>query len=61
MLSAIADVLLVPIVVGVAAGALAGSVGLGALAAVAALVAMYVWRNHIGPSRPPPELRPPRS
>jgi hypothetical protein len=56
-----AVVMLVPVGVGVAVGALAGSAWLAALTAAVVLTGVYVWRNYVIPSRAPPrDVRPPR-
>jgi H+/gluconate symporter-like permease len=61
MHSRAAAVVVVPVGVGVAVGALVGSASVAALTAAAVLTGIYVWRNYVIPSRPPPrDLRPPR-
>jgi hypothetical protein len=55
------EIIVVPVGVGVAVGALVGSAWPAAVAAAAALAGIYGWRNYIVPSRPPPrDIRPPR-
>jgi O-antigen/teichoic acid export membrane protein len=55
--STVAEVIVVPAAVGVAVGVIVGSAWLAALVAAAAIVAVYWWRSHFLPSRPPRDLR----